>query len=211
MKKTSDPIIARHQATRPIPSWGKGRPLIHVDAKAYTLGGNQHPYFSVTATIDDQWTRPHNNCRAAGCLHEEILRLFPALAPIVALHLSDAITGEPSAAEANGWYWMAGALPNGAGEKYHGGKDKSPDECLAILASHLRIPLGSKEEAETARWLLDICQRANHPRAYFTAFVDAQRGRWQAEAQAGIALLRQLTERQTQKRAEREACKLATA
>jgi hypothetical protein len=50
--------------------------------------------------------------------HELVLKLWPDLAPLVALHLSD-VDGAPHSAEANGWYWLAGAC-GGLGEEVHG-------------------------------------------------------------------------------------------
>lgn len=210
MKTQIDSIIARYTSTRAIPSWSK-RAIISVDAKAYTLSKDSRPYFSITAEITTPASRLRHDIEAGGCLHDEILRFWPSLAPIVALHLSDALTGEPMHAEANGWYWMAGAL-GGAGEQYHGASgsnSKTPDECLAIVADHLRI---SREDATILRDAVQtVCAEKGNPsgRNYFNGFIEEQRPRWQAEAQAGIALLNDLTARQTAKRAEREARKLA--
>lgn len=210
MKTQTDSIIARYTSTRAIPSWSK-RAIISVDAKAYTLSKDSRPYFSITAEITTPASRLRHDIEAGGCLHDEILRFWLSLAPIVALHLSDALTGEPMHAEANGWYWMAGAL-GGAGEQYHGASgsnSKTPDECLAIVANHLRITL---EEAKALRdevWPTDRIPVPAQARKRFAAFVETLRPRWQAEAQAGIALLNDLTARQTAKRAEREARKLA--
>lgn len=235
-----DQIIAQYQATRAFPSYGKGRPLIHVDARAYTLGGNQHPYFSITATIDDQWTRRNNDCRSCGCLHDEILRLWPQLAPIVALHLSDANTGEPMHAEANGFYHLAGATSGHMGEQYHAGNSKrnfpiappadkpwqdsehrlpTQDECLASMAEHLRIPLDEAREirskvvcayvvaadgvalSDEAEMAKKYRQKAGNAaaRKVFKTCVDALRAQWQAEAQAGIALLNKLSAKQAER------------
>lgn len=202
MKTSADSVIACYAATRPIPSWGVGR-VINLDAKAYSLHG-QSPYFSVTARIGTAQKLARGDGDAGGCLHDEILRLWPQLAPIVALHLSNAITGEPMHAEANGWYWMAGAL-GGAGEQYHGASGssaQSPDECLVNLAEHLRI--SSTETIKLRNECRAAHTRAGNARIIFSQFVAEQRPRWQAEAQAGIALLHELTARQAVKRAERE-------
>lgn len=143
----TDSILAQYKSTRALPSWAKDA-TIEVDAKAYSLNG-QSPYFSVTATIYTPASRRRRDCKAGGCLHEEILKMWPRLAPIVALHLSDAITGEPMHGEANGFYWLEGALGGGMGYKYHGGSGssgKTPDECLRIFADHCRVTL---EEAQS--------------------------------------------------------------
>ncbi len=132
--------------------WGYGPGhLIKVTAKAELIGGNRHPHFSVTAEIYKPGKRDFEAC---GCLHTEILQVWPEIAPIVALHLSNSDDGEPMHGEANGFYWLAGAL-GGLGERYHGGssdvqiRDKDgnylrygkpdADYCLGIFADHCRI------------------------------------------------------------------------
>lgn len=125
--------------------------------------GNQAPYFSVTGTIYE-----HGRNVCGGCIHDEILAIWPDLAPVVALHLSD-IDGVPMHFVGNGWYDLAGAL-GGAGERYHVGNSErhfpiTPDpktpwrnteyrhptkaECLQIFADHCRIPLA---EAAQIAW-----------------------------------------------------------
>lgn len=79
-----------------------------VTARTHTLD-MQAPYFSVTAELWDSqgWYErggPDGRMRACGCLHDDILAAFPKLAPLVALHLADATTGEPNYAFENGWY-----------------------------------------------------------------------------------------------------------
>jgi hypothetical protein len=145
-----------------------------------TLEGNQlpqpcHPegYFSVTAEIYHKATRSrgHDGTRACGCLHADILHAFPSLAFLISMHSADAVTGEPSGAEENGFYRLAGACPEVRhfGEEYHSGNsmqnfpatpppDKpwldyehrlpTTDECLQSLAEHLRCPV---EEAHAIK------------------------------------------------------------
>lgn len=225
MKTSTDFIIARYTSTRAIPSWDKDA-IITVDAKAYTLGENLHPYFSITANIVTPASKRRRDIDAGGCLHDEILRLWPQLAPIVALHLSDANTGEPMHAESNAVYWAGGVVNLGA--EYHGGTGssaKNSDECLRILAEHLRISQesaralcvelaqaftkGAQTVAPTDAGPIAQKHRAKAGRAAMQAEMtrqaDGMRPRWQAEAQAGIALLHELTARQAAKRGEREA------
>lgn len=131
-----------YTATRSCPTlareWNEKALNITVTARAYTCGGNAHPHFAVTADI----YRPgySRDPMAGGCMHEEVLRYFPKLAPLVALHLSNADDGEPMHGEANGFYWLAGAL-GGLGERYHGGSGdsgKTANECLRIFQEHIR-------------------------------------------------------------------------
>ena len=156
--------------------------VLTVTAKAYQLNGNKHPYFSVTGEIR---IPKRSDCEACGCLHEEALQAWPAIKPIVDLHLANADDGRPMHAEANGWYWMAGAL-GGCGEQYHGGNSSTPkteDECLAIFADHARVTV------ELATVLRDSLKSSTAPRAFFGAWIVEQSERWKVEAQAGLALL----------------------
>jgi hypothetical protein len=104
-------------------------------AFSVTVGGGEcpqplHPkgYFSVTGDIYHKATRTRtgDGTRACGCLHDETLKAFPSLAFLVSLHLSDASTGEPSHAESNGFYILAGAVPElrHFGCEYHAGNAK---------------------------------------------------------------------------------------
>lgn len=167
-------INLTYTATRACPTLAKAygfkNAVITATAKAYRLGGNSHPHFSVTADIYEPG-RSHDPF-ACGCMHEEVLIYFPKLAPLVALHLSNADDGEPMHATANGFYWLAGAVSHHFEQRYHGGNspqnfplpaDKidpakpwsatehpnpTEAEALAIMAKHLRI---SDEEARAVR------------------------------------------------------------
>lgn len=196
---TRDPILA----TRLLPAGTDGYrvPLVFtVEGGLNYLRGNRAPYFSLTYTQHRKGFP--NQCWSGGAGHEAILKYFPRFADLAALHLSD-IDGEPMHAEANGWYWLAGAL-GGAGETYHGGngkiqhwltdgafdgyRDSTPDECLAMFAQRCRIPL---DEAQT------IAHQVRHAagpdndwaaaRAEWATIMGTMRPRWKAEAEACIA------------------------
>lgn len=69
--------------------------------------GDQKPYFSVTGSIwanRSAHTRGPDNPHTSGQVHDEVLRNFPDLADLVALHLAD-IDGVPMHAVANGEYF----------------------------------------------------------------------------------------------------------
>lgn len=139
------------------------------------IQGNPAPYFSLQL---EGRKLPSRRVEIGGAAHAEILEAAPHLADLAALHLSD-VDGVPMHAAANGFYWYAGAI-GGAGERYHGGNGssaKSPDECAAIFAKYVRI---SAEEAAAL-----IARRMN--KAQMAEWVETQRGRWKAEAQACIA------------------------
>lgn len=103
-----------------------------------------------------------------GCIHAEILEAFVGLKPIVDLHLSD-LDGAPMHADANGWYWYSDYDGQGA-HNVHDGRI-----ARQVCADHLRIPFDALPDG------LD--------REAFTAFVDAQRPRWKAEADRARALI----------------------
>ena len=129
------------------------------------LRGNARPHFSLTC-----WEyAPHNRnveC-SGGCAHGLILRHWPELADLAALHLSDD-DGVPMHAEGNGWYWLSGYF-GGLADEYHGGnsqrqhwknadgtpaddstapgvtfdgyRESTPDECLATFANLVRLSI----------------------------------------------------------------------
>lgn len=167
-----------------------------VEAGLHQLGGNQRPYFSVTAEIRRLRA---SDCNSCGCMHEEVIRHFPVLKPVIALHLCDD-TGYPMHAEANGWYALGGFY--GTDEQYHAGNSKrgcydpetgkylgyrepTPDECLASFAGHVRIPV-SEARTLAESWRADTWPAT---RANFAAWLETQRERYQREADTVVALL----------------------
>lgn len=143
----------------------------------------------LTRTIRDGKDR---GSEFGGCCHDEILKHWPDLAPLAALHLSD-IDGAPMHAEANGWYWLSASM-GGCGERYHGGTSKghyggeyrepTADECLKVFADHVRIPF---EEAIALRALV-ISKAWNNPdkRTVWRGLCEEMRPRWKQEADAAI-------------------------
>ncbi len=158
--------------------------VFEVTAGLHHLQGNARPYFSVTGWIG----RTKANLHTGGCMHSDILRTWPHLAPIVALHLSDD-TGEPMHGLANGWYFLAGYYPNGAGERYHSGNGTPaafPEECLQVFADHVRIPFA---DALTLAKQWECADDWTASKRWFSVWYESQRPRFQSEADAAIALL----------------------
>lgn len=218
----TETILASATRTRSIKYYGRTR-NITVTAKAYHLGRNAHPHFSVTAEIYSPAARnknPEADCEACGCLHDESLKVWPEITPVIAMHLSNADDGEPMHGEANGFYWLAGALAGetSLGERYHGGSGdsgKSPEECLRIFMNHCRI---GKTEAEGIKqtvlnaWRSGRATVSNQPDSEVTdtcregmakagnaaagaawkSLCDAMRPRWKTEAENCLALIRSL-------------------
>lgn len=183
--------------------WKAGR--ITIECCLHQLDGNPRPYFSVTATIHTTPIKPKTDRGfiAGGCLHGEVLKVMPELAPLVALHLCDD-DGSPMHAEANGWYNLAGAL-GGMGERYHAGnakrqhwkdepinrdfdgyRESTPDECLASFARHCRINMAE------AHAIAEQVKANENPRQHWKLVCELMRPRWKAEAEAGIELLKSL-------------------
>jgi hypothetical protein len=178
-------------------SWQTRRQRIGVDAGLHYLQGNTLPYFSVTGWMGQNEERAHS----FGCLHDKILKYWPELAPVVALHLSDS-NGVPMHAEANAWYQLAGYY-GGVNEQYHAGNGKrqhwnadgtfngyresTPEECLQSFAKYVRIDI------DTARNLASSLKGHQSPwevvRTRFKVWIETQKPRWQCEADAAIALL----------------------
>ena len=134
--------------------------------------GNQLPYFSLTGRVVEKGRESHG-----GAIHDEILKAFPELADIAALHLSD-IDGKPMHSFENGRYWA--------------GFTKWEDGNSRILANHWRI---SQDDA--AGLLYDAlnaqCQNIEVEtgdiileETLLKEFHDNQIPRWKGEADAAI-------------------------
>jgi hypothetical protein len=135
-------------------------------------------YFSVTATHD----------RAGGCMHAEVIQAAPELSPLVALHLSDSNSGAPMHAEANGWYWVAGAL-GGLGQRFHGSNSDLPtrttDDCARILADHVRADdLTVRAILGNVKSMAEMFDNVA-ARNWWQEWVKSQAARWSTEAENG--------------------------
>ena len=192
----ADPII------RPFKTYTAGgtRYRIQAEGGLHARRGNPAPYFSLTGTRD-RAGRGHWLEDSGGAMHGEILKHWPELADLAALHLSD-IHGVPMHAAENAFYWLAGAA-GGWGEAYHGGQfsgpgiQRTPDQCLQLFASHARIHMDTTREVLTL-----IEHAADHlgpysrvwlgeglkaRKAALAAWCEAQKPRWADEAAACIA------------------------
>jgi hypothetical protein len=85
--------------------YGETAPLLlEVEAQLVKREGNSYPYFSITGSIKKTDKRYRDPYIMGGAIHEEILKHFPELAPLVEVHLSEP-DGVPMHAEANARYW----------------------------------------------------------------------------------------------------------
>ena len=166
------------------------------------LHGNAKPYFSVTVDGRDK----HNRESFGGCCHDIVLKVRPDMADLVALHLSD-IDGQPMHALENGFFHLTGGRPMepivySASENWNPGcilprmtwihdkRDVRPD----YAKSHWRI---TDDELQLVTQMLGIFysptagflskHNAAEAKARVGVWVEAQRARWKAEADAAIA------------------------
>ena len=128
------------------------------------IRGNKAPHFSITAEIKEG-LRDY----AGGCCHDEILRVYPDLSDLIALHLSD-IDGVPLYAIENGYYWLTAAQNENSYEK---GNNK---DNIKIFSEYVRI---SRSKSENL---------INHIRnkTAFMIWVETQKPRWKQEADSAI-------------------------
>lgn len=83
----TDSVLTKNQkktfGPKPIDGWGKGAQItatVRFDDEC----GNGHNSFAITAEI----RRPRaRDCDACGCLHDEVAKHFPELAPLIKWHL----------------------------------------------------------------------------------------------------------------------------
>jgi hypothetical protein len=114
----TDSVLTRKQVRkygpRFIAGWGTNA-QIKAEVRYDDECGNGHNSFAITGEI----YRPgRRDCEACGCLHEEIARVFPELAPFIKWHLSD--TDGPMHYIANTLYWL------GYDRRWSDGKPDSP-------------------------------------------------------------------------------------
>lgn len=177
---------------------GYNVPLVcKVHGGLHYIKGNSAPYFSLT--YDQHRKGFPNQASSGGTGHDYILKYWPQFADLAALHLSD-IDGVPMYAEANGWYKLAGSLPDAFGEQYHSGNSQqhfpdgyrlpTGDECLAMFAEHCRIPLAEARKIRQSIMTRGMNAKDNRlaiAKAELAAIMDTMRPRWKAEADACIA------------------------
>jgi len=122
-KNMKEEVLALFRASKGYPTYAPGA-TITVTAQAIRYGGNRHPHFSVTGEVTTPASRRKRDSDMCGCIHDHILRFWPELAPLIALHGSNADDGEPTHGEANGFYDLAGAVEGNFNEQYHLGNSK---------------------------------------------------------------------------------------
>lgn len=164
-------------------------PHLKIQAKGglHYLRGNTAPYFSLTMaswekTANGRWVEA-----TFGAVHDEILKHWPELADLAALHLSD-IEGVPMHALENGLYFL------GSGWEASYRKAATPDERMAIVARHFRIsvqhvrdelvPLLGDGWTEGGGFLGDGYKA--QAKAQLAAWIEARRDLWRFHSESCI-------------------------
>jgi hypothetical protein len=157
---------------------------IKVRAELVHLDGNSSPYFSITGEVDRQAKNNRWMQEKCGCIHDDIIKHFPKLQPLVDIHLSDE-NGVPMHAYANAGYWA-------------GHCKIQPEKNTDILAKHLRV---SKDQAN------EMTTYINHHYGEFDKITTPESAwentcqdfdlpkQWSAEAEAALELLNKIGER----------------
>jgi len=133
-----DEILAANYWRKEISGAPYGEPkrlLLEVKAELVKRSGNDYAYYSITGTISRQDKRYRDPVITGGAIHEDILKHYPDLAPLVIVHLS-APDGLPTHAEANARYWA--------------GLTKWQEYDRIKLANHLRITPEQADQAQAA-------------------------------------------------------------
>jgi hypothetical protein len=144
----------------------KTDPLNFIQANAILHKiGNQKPYFSLTGRVVENGRES-----VSGAIHDEILKAFPQLADIAALHLSD-IDGVPMHSFENGKYWAGFTKWEEANSKHLSNLWRiSQDDAAELLHDSLMAKLWQDGDGDTV------------PETLLKEFHDRQLPRWKQEA-----------------------------
>lgn len=144
-------------------------PLNYIEATAILHKiGNQKPYFSLTGRVVEKGRESYS-----GAIHDEILKAFPQLADIAALHLSD-IDGKPMHSFENGKYWAGFTKWEEANSKHLSQLWRiSQDDAAGLLYDALNAR-SQDIEVETGEIVLE--------ETLLKEFHDRQIPRWKQEA-----------------------------
>lgn len=187
-----DIIIAKRTDVHPLPD----RRRFTATSQLHQLAGNASPHFSVTGDLENMRYKPDSPHRleACGCLHDDAVRYFPDLAPVVLVHLADD-KGRPMHALENAIYWSGlsvwsnGEPALGPDSNYGRTVLETDSDGLVwapdTLARHLRVTV----------------ERAREMRAYVISAGGSDREgwrfvfrgleqQWQREADTALAIIR---------------------
>lgn len=126
----------------------------------YGIDVTNRAYFFLVGDIWNKYASTNTDPMISGAISNEVVRVFPKLADIAALHLSDAITGEPMHAEANGWYFLQNGGAEAAAKHLRAAPERlkgiTTREQFAALVEELRPEWQAEAEAVRDRYGLTI-------------------------------------------------------
>ena len=140
--------------------------LVHRD-------GNSNAYFGIGGDVFRLAKNGRKVWEMGGCIHEEIIKHFPELQPLVDIHLADE-DGVPMHAYENAAYWA--------------GQTKWQALDLEMLAKHLRVT------QEQAQWDIDqiemfIKNAGYKPAKAWEEMLEGQLDIWKQQAQEAKLML----------------------
>ena len=104
---TTKSQLTKHQVRwygpKPISGYGRGAEITAI-VRYDDQCGNGHNTFSITAEVVTPASRARRDIEAGGCMHDEIARIFPELAPLLPWHLCS--SDGPLHYVENTMYWL---------------------------------------------------------------------------------------------------------
>lgn len=165
---------------------------IEATAELRDDSGALSPGFSVTGSIWEQYPNASGRARkrlgheedAGGCVHDEILRALPKLAPLVKVHLASP-DGLPMHAKANGWHFYSGDAAAYERRQIEAGRDYGYSRMLE-MSDHDRAARALNIDPA------DLPTGLTRPE--FDTFVDSLADRYTADAAEARQVLDSLTD-----------------
>jgi hypothetical protein len=131
MLKTFPPSVltkrqVKHYGPKPVRGYGAGGAIV-AQVRYDDQCGNGHNTFSITAEVRTNESRRHNDIAAGGCMHEEIAKSFPELAPFLKWHLTS--TDAPM-------HYLANTLYHASERDHWGCLKGEPHQWSKVLKFH---------------------------------------------------------------------------
>jgi hypothetical protein len=149
---------------------------IQVRADLVHRDGNSNAYFAIGGDIYRHAKNGRKVWEAGGCIHDDIIKHFPQLQPLVDIHLADE-DGVPMHAYSNAGYWAGHFKP-----------EKDTD----MLAKHLRV---SKDQANEMTTYINLYygEFSTVEKAWQNTCLDFELlKQWKQQAQVAKSLLNEM-------------------
>lgn len=139
-------LVPRNQTwkslSRPVSGYGTNGQM-HVNIRFDDNCQNGHQSFSITASVYTIESRRQKDIAAGGCLHDEIVEIFPELAPLIKWHLVS--TDGPM-------YYLANTIYHASDRDYNGHRAGEPSAHRTVVYfgnSPVAHPINAKFAAFT--------------------------------------------------------------